>query len=108
VFWLLFLPLILIAAAFAVSHLFVRLSTLRITSEGIEIRNFPQAVKVVSLDDADRFVTTETSGTLSSIRPATATLVLTDGARVPVRSLVEAGGAYGVDELNRRLAHVRR
>ncbi|MCU1430425.1 MAG: hypothetical protein JWL83_4425 [Actinomycetia bacterium] len=106
-FWLLFLPLILIGAAVVASFVFVRLSSLRITSAGVEIRNFPQAVKVIPLEQVDRFVTTETAGIFAFLRPATATLLLTDGSRVAVRVLGERDGVYGVDALNRRVATLR-
>jgi hypothetical protein len=104
--WLVVFPVILIAGAALVSWLFVRRSSVRITSEGVEIRNYPQDIKVVPLDAVDRFVETERSGTFKSLRPATATLVLLDGTRVPVRSLGD-GAVFGVDALNDRVAALR-
>ena len=105
--FLLLLPVLLIAAAAVASIVFVRLSTLRVSADGVEIRNFPQDTRVVPLEQVDRFVETERSGGLGFLRPATATLLLVDGTRVPVRSLRERDGAYGVDELNARLARLR-
>jgi hypothetical protein len=101
------LPLILIGSAALAAFVFVRFSSLRITSAGVEIRNFPQAPKVIPLEQADRFVTTEVTGIFARLRPATAALVLTDGSRLPVRVLGESSGAYGVEALNHRLAAMR-
>jgi hypothetical protein len=106
--WLLWFPLVLIAASAAASFAFIRLSSLRITADGVEIRNYPQNARVVPIDLAERFVPTEATGFLKSLRPATATLVCADGTRVPVRSLHDESGAQGIDALNGRLAAVRR
>jgi hypothetical protein len=105
--WLLLFPVILIGSVALASFTFVRLSSLRITSSGVEIRNFPQAPKVIPLVQADRFIPTEPVGTFSGLRPATAVLVLTDGSRVPVRAVSEPDAGYGVDALNHRLAVLR-
>ena len=105
--FLLLFPFVLVVAAAVAAFVFVRLSHVRITSAGVEIRNFPQAVKLVPLDRVDRFVATERAGNFKSLRPRTATLLLTDGARVPVRTLSEGDGAYGVDALNRRVDELR-
>jgi hypothetical protein len=105
--WLVVFPIVLIAAAALASFVFVRLSTLRITNDGVEIRNYPQTPKTIPLAVVDRFVPAERVGLFSGLRPATAVLLLTDGTRVPVRSLGEPESGYGVDALNRRLATLR-
>lgn len=89
------------------SFLFVRLSTLRITAAGVEIRNYPQASKLVPLAQADHFVPAERAGTFSFLRPPTAVLVLTDSTRVTVRCIGEPEAGYGVEALNARLAVLR-
>ncbi len=89
------------------SFLFVRLSTLRITPAGVEIRNYPQASRLVPLAEADHFVPAERVGTFSFLRPPTAVLVLTDATRVPVRCIGEPEAGYGVEALNARLAVLR-
>jgi hypothetical protein len=98
----------LIGATAILAFVFVRLSTLSVTSAGVEVRNYPQDVRTIPLDEVERFVPTERVGWFSSVRPATAALLLTDGSRVPVRALRERSGAYGVDALNERLATLRR
>jgi hypothetical protein len=102
------LPLALIAGAFIASYTFVRLSTLRITGAGIVIRNYPQATKTIPLAQVDRFVATERIGNFSSLRPETATLLLVDGTRVPVRCIGDPDAGYGVKALNDRVAVLRR
>jgi hypothetical protein len=105
--WLILLPVILIGSAAAASYAFVSLSSLRITGEGVQIRNYPQPPKVIPLDRVDRFVATERVGNFAFLRPATAALLLTDGTRMPVRKVGEPEAGYGVDALNHRLAQVR-
>jgi hypothetical protein len=105
--WLVVFPIVLVAAAALASFVFVRLSTLRISDDGVEIRNYPQAPKAVPLAEVDRFVPAERVGMFSGLRPATAVLVLTDGRRVPVRSLGEPEAGYGIEALNQRLAKLR-
>jgi hypothetical protein len=105
--WLFTFPLVLIVIAIVLSFVFVRLSWVHITNAGVEVRNFPAAPFVVPLDQVERFVDTEPSGFLQSIRPATAALVRTDGSRVPVRRLHERGGAFGVEAMNARVATLR-
>jgi hypothetical protein len=102
--WLVLLPVILIGSAAVASFLFVRLSTLRITTAGVEIRNYPQAPKVVPLGAVDHFVPADRVGTFAFLRPATAVLLLQDGSRVPVRAVHEPEAGYGIDALNDRLA----
>jgi hypothetical protein len=105
--WLILLPVILIGSAGAASYAFVNFSTLRITSAGVEIRNYPQAAKVIPLELVDRFVPAERVGNFAFLRPATAVLLLTDGTRTPVRKVSEPEAGYGVDALNQRLAALR-
>ena len=49
----------------------------------------------------------ERVGMFSGLRPATAVLVLTNGTRVPVRSLGEPEAGYGIEALNQRLTALR-
>ncbi len=101
------LPLVLIGSAAVASFVFVRMSTLRITSSEVEIRNYPQAAKAIPLARVDRFVAAERVGAFSFLRPATAVLILTDGSRVPARAIAEPEAGYGVEALNRRVAALR-
>jgi hypothetical protein len=105
--WLLLLPVILVGSAAVASFAFVRFSSLRITRAGVEIRNFPQAPKVIPLAEVDRFIPAERVGNFSSLRPATAVLLMTDGSSVPVRAVSEPDAGYGVDALNDRLVALR-
>jgi hypothetical protein len=105
--WLVVFPVVLIAAAGIAAFVSVRLSSVCITRGGVEFRNYPHPVTTIPLDDIDRFVETERVGWLSGVQPATAALVLNDGTRVPVRSIRECSGAYGVDAMNARLGEVR-
>ena len=105
--WLLVFPLVLLGGAALAAFTFVRMSTLRITADAVEIRNYPQAPKVIPLARVDRFVPAERVGNFSSLRPATAVLLLTDGTRVPARALSEPHAGYGIDALNQRLATLR-
>jgi hypothetical protein len=106
--WLVVFPLVLLGGAGLAAFAFVRLSSLRITSAGVEIRNYPQAPKVIPLAQIDRFVPAERVGAFASLRPATAVLLLTDGSRVPTRALGEPDAGYGIDALNQRLAALKR
>jgi len=98
----------MIAGAFIASFVFVRMSTLRITGRGVEIRNYPQATRTIPLSDVDKFVETERVGNMSFLRPHTAALVLVDGSRVPVRCVGDPEAGAGVDALNDRVALLRR
>jgi hypothetical protein len=102
------LPLVLIGGAFVASFAFVRMSTLRITGAGVEIRNYPQAPRTIPLEQVDRFVPTEVGGNFAFLRPATATLLLVDGRRVPVRCVGDPEAGFGVEALNDRVAALRR
>jgi hypothetical protein len=104
---LILLPLVLLAGAAVLAMVSVRSSTLRITADGVEYRNYPQATRVVPLAQVRRFEETEAVGNFSSLRPATAVLVLTDGSRLPVRSIADPDAGTGVDALNARVAALR-
>jgi hypothetical protein len=106
--FLVVLPVALIVGAFIASFVFVRMSTLHITGAGVEIRNYPQAPRTVPLERVEKFVPTERAGNFSFLRPRTATLVLVDGTRVPVRCLGDPEAGYGVEALNDRVAVLRR
>jgi hypothetical protein len=105
--WLVLLPVILIGSAALASFVFVKLSSLKITRAGVEIRNYPQATKVIPLALADRFVPAEPAGAFAFLRPPTAALILADGSRVTVRTLSEPEAGYGVEALNDRLVALR-
>lgn len=107
-FFLVLLPVALIAGAFIASFVFVRMSTLRISGRGVEIRNYPQVLRTIPLSDVDRFVETERTGNFSFLRPRTAALVLVDGSRVPVRCVGDPDAGAGVDALNDRVELLRR
>ncbi|HEX5614880.1 MAG TPA: hypothetical protein VFZ83_06955, partial [Acidimicrobiia bacterium] len=78
-FWI---PLVLILAAAIVAFLSVRLSSLRITREGVEIRNAWQVPKLIPLARVVRFEETERVGAFGFVRPNTGVLVLDDGSRL--------------------------
>ena len=108
VFVLLIVPLVIIGVAAVASFVFVRLSSLRITAEGVEIRNYPQAPRVVPLAQVAQFEPTPSVGNLSFLRPKTAALVLKDGTRIPVRMIAAPDAGIGVDALNQRVESLRR
>jgi hypothetical protein len=101
------LPLLLIGAAGLASFVFVRMSSLRITTSTVEIRNYPQAPMSIPLTEVDRFVPAERVGTFAFLRPPTAVLLLTDGSRLPARAMAEPEAGYGIDALNQRVALLR-
>ncbi len=103
-FWV---PVALIALVALAAFVSVRGSTLRITREGVEIRNYPQPAKFFPLEQVERFEATPPVGNFSSLRPTTGALVLTNGTRVPVRRLTAPDAGSGVDALNARLAALR-
>ena len=105
--WFVVFPLVVIGAAAVAAFVFMRLSTLRITSAGVEIRNYPQAPRVIPLAQTDRFIPSARVGAFASFRPGTAVLVLVDGSRVPTRALSEPEAGYGIEALNARLAALR-
>jgi hypothetical protein len=99
----LLLPFVFVVVAAIAAVLTVRLSTLRITNTGVEIRNYPQAAKVIPLERVDHFEGTTATGNFKSLRPITAALVLTDGSRLPVRTIAAPDAGYGVEALNKRV-----
>lgn len=104
---LVLLPLLLLAAAAAAALLSVHRSSLRITAAGVEIRNYRKPPKLVPLAQVARFEPAVPVGNFTSVRPATAVLVLTDGTRLAVRSLSEPEAGTGIDALNARVEALR-
>jgi hypothetical protein len=102
------MPLAVIGVAALAAIVCVRCSYLRITSSGVEVRNYPQAPKLVPLPEVERFEATVPVGNFASLRPRTAVLVLTDGSRLPVRRIEARDAGYGVDALNARITQLRR
>jgi hypothetical protein len=103
---LLFPFVLVLVAALAVAVVVGR-SSLRITSAGVEVRNYPQAPKLIPLVQVDHFEAAPRVGNLSSIRPRTAVLVLTDGSRLAVRKMTAPDAGVGVDGLNQRVESLR-
>lgn len=104
-FWI---PLALIGAAAIAAFLSVRLSSLRITRDGVEIHNAWQAPTVVPLAAVLRFEEAERVGMFSFVRPKTGVLVVDDGTRLAVRVLADPEAGIGVDALNARVESLRR
>jgi hypothetical protein len=104
---ILMMPFVVIGIAALAAIVSVRCSHLGITSAGIEVRNYPQAPKLIPLSQVERFEEAVRIGNFSSLRPATAVLVLTDGSRLPVRRIEARDAGYGVDALNARLTQLR-
>jgi hypothetical protein len=102
------LPFILIGIAAVVSRVFVSRSSLRITGEGVEVHNYPQAARLIPLARVKNFEATPRTGNFKSLRPDTAVLVLFDGSRIPVRTLFAPDAGHGVDALNQRVEALRR
>jgi hypothetical protein len=103
----LLMPVIVIGVVALAAIVSVWCSSLRITSAGVEVRNYPQAPKLIPLSQVERFEETVRAGNFASIRPATAVLVLTDGSRLPVRRIKARDAGYGVDALNARISQLR-
>jgi hypothetical protein len=103
----LLLPVGLVFVVALLAAVVVRRSTLHVTSAGVEIRNYPQAPKVIPLALVDHFEVTPRAGNFAGLRPATAVLLLTDGSRVPVRKVAAPDAGHGVDALNRRVESLR-
>jgi hypothetical protein len=103
----LLLPFVLIGAAAVLSRVFVSRSSLAITTGGVEVRNYPQAPRLIPLPQVKNFEATPRSGNFKRLRPETAVLVLADGSRVPVRTLYAPDAGHGVDALNQRLETLR-
>ena len=104
-FWI---PLVLIGAAAIAAFLAVRLSSVRIARDGVEIHNAWQTPTAVPLDEVVRFEEAERVGTFSFLRPNTGVLVLEDGTRLAVRALSDPEAGRGVDALNARVETLRR
>jgi hypothetical protein len=103
----LLLPIAFVAVALVAAVVCVRCSALRITSAGVEVRNYPQAAKLIPLTQVERFEATTPVGNFKSLRPATAVLILTDGSRVPVRTVAAPDAGHGVAALNARVESLR-
>jgi hypothetical protein len=103
----LLLPFAVVVAVALAAVVVVRRSSLGITSAGVEIRNYPQAPRVVPLAQVGHFEATPRAGNFRSLRPATAVLVLANGTRVPVRTVTAPDAGFGVDALNRRVEALR-
>lgn len=101
------LPFVFVGVALVAAIVCVQLSWLRITSAGVELRNYPQAPKLIPLAQVRHFEATTATGNFKSIRPATGVLVLADGSRVPVRKVAAPDAGYGVDALNARVESLR-
>jgi hypothetical protein len=104
---ILLLPFVFAGLAAIAAVVCVRLSTLRITNAGVEVRNYPQAAKQFPLEQVGQFEATPRVGNFSFLRPATATLVLANGSRVPVRTIFSPDAGHGVDALNKRVESLR-
>ena len=104
----LLMPFVVVGIVALAAIVSVRCSSLGITSAGVEIRNYPQAPKLVPLSQVKRFEETARVGNFAGLRPATAVLVLTDGSRLPVRRIDARDAGYGVDALNARISQLRR
>jgi len=102
------MPFVIVVIAALAAIVSVRCSSLAITRDGVEVRNYPQAPKLVPLSQVDRFEEAARVGNFSSLRPATAVLVLTDGSRLPVRRIEARDAGNGVEALNARLSEMRR
>jgi hypothetical protein len=103
----LLLPVLVIFVIAIIASVSVRRSTLRITDEGVAIRNYPQPPKLVPLALVERFEATPRVGNFSGLRPGTAVLVLADGSRLPVRKVAAPEAGIGIDALNRRVESLR-
>lgn len=104
---LVLLPAAVLVAAAIAALVSVKRSSLRITVDGVEIRNYPQPPTRVPLAQITRFEATVPVGNFPSLRPQTGALVLADGSRLPVRSLSDPDAGHGIDALNDRLDFLR-
>ena len=104
---LVLLPVAVLGAVAIAALISVRCSSVRITFAGVEFRNYPQPPKLIPLAQIARFEAPVPVGNFSSARPRTGVLILTDGTRLPVRSLSEPEAGYGIDALNKRLESLR-
>jgi hypothetical protein len=104
----LMLPIVFVVVAAIAAVVCVRMSSLRITTAGVEIHNYPQAAKTIPLAQVDHFEATTATGNFKSLRPKTAALVLTDGSRLPVRTIAAPDAGFGVIALNKRVETLRK
>jgi hypothetical protein len=107
VVFLVIVPLVVLALAAGAAFVSVHNSTLRIGEDGVEFRNYPSSPRTVPLADVARFEEAQAVGNFSSLRPATAVLVLRDGTRLAVRRVSAPDAGTGVDALNARVAALR-
>lgn len=105
---LVLLPIALLLAAAVAATLSVRRSSVRIGTDGVEIRNWGMTPELVPLERVVRFEEPVAVGSFAGLRPKTAVLVLTDGTRRAVRSLSDPEAGTGIDALNARLAALRK
>jgi hypothetical protein len=102
------LPIALVVGAAVAAYVSVRRSSLRITTAGVEVRNYRQPPRLVPLGEVARFEEPAPVGNFAGVKPKTGVLVLTDGSRIAVRSITEPDAGTGIDALNARLEAVRR
>jgi hypothetical protein len=102
------IPVVLIGGAAVAAVISVRLSSLRITHDGVEVRNYLRTPTLIPLAQVARFEEATPVGTFASLRPKTGVLVLTNGTRLPVRALSDPEAGTGVDALNERVESLRR
>jgi len=101
-------PFVLVVIAALAAVVVVARSSLRITGAGVEVRNYPQAPRLIPLAQVAHFEASPRVGNFAFVRPATAVLVLNDGSRVPLRSNKAPDAGRGIDALNERVETLRR
>jgi hypothetical protein len=104
---LVLIPLILIGIVALMAAISISRSSVRITSDGVQINNYRQPPRTIPLAQADHFESPEPVGYMQFLRPPTAVLVCKDGTRLPVRSISEVEAGRGVPALNARLDQLR-
>ncbi len=104
---LVLLPVLVLVVVAVVALVSVGRSSLRITTAGVEFRNYPQPPRAIPLAEVARFEDAVATGNLPSVKPHTGVLVLTDGTRLPVRSLRDPEAGIGIAALNARLDALR-
>lgn len=108
VLFALLLPVALIVGAAVAATISIRKSSVRLSADGVEVENYRQPRRQIPLHQVDRFEAPAPVGWLSSIRPATGVLVLTDGSRLVVRNITDPAAGRGIDALNDRLDQFRK